>query len=611
MNKEDKNTEIKGYVILGKLAKGGMGEVYKALHKGLNKEVILKKLMPKSSATFFDRFKREAQIMMEISHPNVVHIFDYFQHENSSYIAMEYVSGYNLSEIIKKYGQVPVYAACYIGLEVAKGLECAHNKGIIHRDIKPGNVLISTKGEIKLTDFGIAFKTNREDIKDITKSGTLLGTPAYMSPEQIHSPKDVDARTDQYSLGIIMYEMLTGVRPFSNEFNMDNVVNIRKGRCRSIRSYNNNVPFWLVKIVKKLMNPRKSKRYKSISDFIKEITLFLKLKFKNFNELKEKFASFVNGEKDFDIEDFKYSYLIITLSIIRRIFTPPLLLILILYLLNFIFPYYIPKIFFPNNYGFLDIEIKSIDKIDFFQIFLESSNYHKKYKISTENNSYIIKNILLPVNSYKCYLKINEKVIPQSIAIKSYKLNPKNKISFNIIPPEEKEIPLFITVNDINGSILQNYTMFYKPISQQEWIEYKGETLLNNSSYDFYVYKYGYEKSYLNNIYISKWQDRLDLTFTLIEKRAVIKITKPPFDIEILINEMNEYSIDKKGLKKEKLGVIKREREIFLKSGKYNFRFINKKKGINIVIPKIIENKDYLLLFDFNENTNKLRVLIK
>ena len=122
------NTEIKGYTILGKIAKGGMGEVYKGIHNGLGKEVILKKLIAKAPQTFYERFKREATIMMEVSHPNVVHLFDYFQENNSSYIVMEYVSGYNLSEIIKKFGQVPVYLACYIAYEIAKGLECAHEK---------------------------------------------------------------------------------------------------------------------------------------------------------------------------------------------------------------------------------------------------------------------------------------------------------------------------------------------------------------------------------------------------------------------------------------------------------------------------------------------------
>lgn len=611
INKESKNTEIKGYTILGKLAKGGMGEVYKAIHKGLNKEVILKKLMPKSPVTFFERFKREAQIMMEISHPNVVHIFDYFQHENSSYIAMEYVSGYNLSEIIKKYGQVPVYAVCYIALEVAKGLECAHNKGIIHRDIKPGNVLISTKGEIKLTDFGIAFKTNREDIKDITKSGTLLGTPAYMSPEQIHSSKDVDAKTDQYSLGIIMYEMLTGVRPFENEFNMDNVVNIRKGRCRPIRSYNKNVPFWLVRIVKKLMNPRKSKRYKSITDFIKEINFFIKLKFKNFNELKINFGKFVNSDKDFDIDIFNYSYLLIGLSIVRRILMPITIVFLVMLFFNIFYPNYIPKIFFPNSYGIINLEIKSDIPINFSQFILESTNYRKDYNIYTKNYEYSIKEIVVPVNNYKCYLKINERVIVEYLIVKSYKLSPQNNVLFKINSPEEKNIPLFLRVRDTNNSTIENYNLFYKISSEKDWTEYKNEYLLTGQSYDFYVSKYGYENAYLNNIYLSKWMDKLDISFSLIEKRNLIKITRPPFDIEMLIDNKNYYTLDKRGLKLEKIGVIKKEREIFLKKGRYNFRFINKKRGIDILIPKIIEEKDYLILFDFNENTNKLRVIIK
>ncbi len=609
MIKNDKNTEIKGYTILGKLAKGGMGEVYKAIHKGLNREVILKKLMPKSPATFFERFKREAQIMMEISHPNVVHLFDYFQHENSSYIVMEYIAGYNLSEIIKKYGQVPVYAACYIALEVAKGLEYAHLKGIIHRDIKPANVLISNSGEIKLTDFGIAFKTNRDEVKDITKTGTVLGTPAYMSPEQIYSAKDVDERTDQYGLGIIFYEMLTGVRPFSNELNMENVVNIRKGRCRSIRSYNKNVPFWLVKIIKKLMNPRKSKRYESITDFITELTFYLKFKFKDFKKLKENFAKFINEDKKFDLDYFKYSTLLITFSIIRRIFTPVIILLLLIFLINFISPHYAERLIYPDNYGRLDIHINSYEKIDYCKIFLKSSTKNLTYKIYTENSNYSLKNLVLPVDIYQCYLHINNKIIPKLISIKSYK--SKSEVVFKIESLQQKEIEIFTRVIDLEDNEIKNYTLFYKPVSSQEWVEYNNEKLLTGINYDFYIYKTGYEPAYLNNVYISNDQDQLTLDFTLIEKRASLTITKLPFDIELLINNKEEYSIDKQGLKIQKIGKLKKEKKFFLKRGKYNFTFINKKRNINITIPKVIELKDYLVIFDFNENTNRLKVIIR
>lgn len=611
MTKNDnKNTEIKGYTILGKLAKGGMGEVYKAIHKGLNKEVILKKLMPKSPTQFFERFKREAQIMMEISHPNVVHIFDYFEYENSPYIVMEYVPGYNLSELIKKYGQIPVYVACYIALEVAKGLEYAHNKGIVHRDIKPGNVLISNSGEIKLTDFGIAFKSNRNDIKDITKTGTLLGTPAYMSPEQIYSAKDVDESTDQYGLGIIFYEMLTGVRPFSNEFNMANIVNIRKGRCKSIRTYNKNVPFWLVKIVKKLMNPKKSRRYKNITEFIKEISFWLKLKFNNLQKLKEDFSNFINNKK-VNMNYFKYSYLLITLSFLKRIFTPLIVIFIVMFLMNFISPNYIEKLFYPNSYGFLDIEINASDKIDFFTLFLKSKSKSFKYTISPkETNNYYLKDIVLPVDTYQCYLKINNIFIPKLISIQSYKKIKKNKIIFNIRAPENKEIDIFLKVKDLNN-ILNNYTLFYKPVSKNNWIEYKGEKLITGLSYDFYVTKSDYENGYLNDIYLSPWQDKIELDFLLIEKRSLLIISKVPFDLKLLINNKEEYTIDKKGLKLENIGILNKERKIFLKKGKYNFTFINKKRNINVSISKVIEKKDYLVLFDFNESKNKLKIIIK
>ena len=190
-------------------------------------------------------------------------MYDYFKEGGASYIAMEYISGYNLSEVVKRIGKLPLYLSVYIALEIARGLSYAHKKGIIHRDIKPGNVLISTEGDIKLTDFGIAFKTDSHVQDNMTKTGTVLGTPAYMSPEQIQSSKDVDIRSDLYSLGVLFYEMLAGKRPFSNEFTLDNLKKIKSGKYERVSKFAKGIPSPIKHLLNKLMHRDKQKRFQN------------------------------------------------------------------------------------------------------------------------------------------------------------------------------------------------------------------------------------------------------------------------------------------------------------------------------------------------------------
>jgi serine/threonine-protein kinase PpkA len=207
--------DIPGYKIIKELGKGGMAVVYLALQEGLDREVALKVMSPALAAdpSFGERFIREARIVAKLSHPQIVTVFDVGQHDNHSYIAMEYHNGGDLKDRIDA-GKVTVEQGITVIALIAKALHFAHEQGYIHRDVKPENILFKSNGDPVLSDFGIAKATNSST--QMTQSGSVIGTPRYMSPEQARG-KPADGRADIYSLGVIFYELLTGKLPFDGE----------------------------------------------------------------------------------------------------------------------------------------------------------------------------------------------------------------------------------------------------------------------------------------------------------------------------------------------------------------------------------------------------------
>lgn len=214
--------KIKEYQVVKEIGSGGMGKVYLAAHPDLQTQVILKELK-ETHRDFSERFKREAKIMMSLRHDNIAAFNDFFTSEGKKYIVMEYVDGASLADIIDKKKRIDPAIVLLIMYEVARGLAYSHMKKVLHRDLKPHNILISRKGEVKIIDFGIASSMEEEKPKDdrtvqeLTQTGMIMGTPSYMSPEQISDMKQVSEKSDIYSLGVILYEMLTGERLFSNE----------------------------------------------------------------------------------------------------------------------------------------------------------------------------------------------------------------------------------------------------------------------------------------------------------------------------------------------------------------------------------------------------------
>jgi eukaryotic-like serine/threonine-protein kinase len=211
----ERDTLIDGrYRVLKRLGAGGMAEVYCAEDQQLGRRVALKLLHRRfaDDEQFVERFRREASSAAGLSHPNIVGIFDRGEWDGTYYIAMEFVEGRTLKDIIRDRGPAPPEAAADITLQILRAAGYAHKRGIVHRDIKPHNVLIDTEGRVRVTDFGIA----RAGVSDMTETGSVMGTAQYLSPEQAQG-RPVDARSDLYSTGIVLYELLTGRVPFDAE----------------------------------------------------------------------------------------------------------------------------------------------------------------------------------------------------------------------------------------------------------------------------------------------------------------------------------------------------------------------------------------------------------
>jgi len=204
------------YELLTHIARGGMAEVYLARDLLLDRSVALKVLFPELSIDhlFVERFRREAQAAARLSHPNIVSVYDWGQADTTYFIVMELVDGEALSTLLRAQGALPPERAVSIAMAVASALDYAHRHGVVHRDIKPGNVLLAEDGQVKVTDFGIARAANADD--SLTQTGAVMGTASYFSPEQAQG-ESLDGRTDIYSLGVVLYEMVTGQVPFRAE----------------------------------------------------------------------------------------------------------------------------------------------------------------------------------------------------------------------------------------------------------------------------------------------------------------------------------------------------------------------------------------------------------
>ncbi len=255
------------------IARGGMAEVYRARDRLLDRPVALKVLFPELSVdrAFVERFRREAQAAANLSHPNIVPVFDWGEDSGTYFIVMEFIDGRPLSAVLKASKVLSPERAAEIGASVAYALGYAHKNKVIHRDVKPGNVLITDDSQVKVTDFGIARALNTEE--SLTQTGAVMGTATYFSPEQAEGA-GVDARSDIYSLGVVLYEMVTGRPPFMGETPVAVASKHVRDRPPAPREINPAIPPTFEAIILKSMSKDPAHRYQTAEELRADLLRF-------------------------------------------------------------------------------------------------------------------------------------------------------------------------------------------------------------------------------------------------------------------------------------------------------------------------------------------------
>ena len=268
---------IKGrYQVLSKLGEGGMGTVYLADQMSVGRKVALKLLQGNYAMDdeFIGRFRREARLAASLNHRNIVTVYDFDQSDDGSlFIAMEYLDGEKLSEVIRRDGPLEISRAFRLGLQIAEGLEAAHRAGVIHRDIKPDNIMVMEEAgveEIKLMDFGIARLRDRGTTSEITRTGTIMGTPAYMAPEQAEGA-DVSEKTDIYALGIVLYEMISGAVPFKASTPGAVLIKQMQETPLSLRRSRREVPVSIERIIMHALEKEPQRRQKNMGEVTQQL----------------------------------------------------------------------------------------------------------------------------------------------------------------------------------------------------------------------------------------------------------------------------------------------------------------------------------------------------
>ncbi|HEV8421175.1 MAG TPA: serine/threonine-protein kinase, partial [Actinomycetota bacterium] len=256
-----------------KVGQGGMGVVYRAHDRELDEEVAVKFLVPDllaSGGHSVDRFKQEIKVARRVSHHNIVRTHDFGEADGTPFISMEYLVGVTLKDLVARAGPVPLGVGLRIARELCQGLDAAHREGIVHRDVKPHNVLLlPDKGELKIMDFGIA-RSSQIHRPGTTVAGTIIGTPAYMSPEQALG-KPADLRSDIYSLGVLFFEMFLGRLPFSGDTAMEVLHHHIQTPPPPARSLNPGIPVGLEAVILRCLEKDPADRYPSVSDILPEL----------------------------------------------------------------------------------------------------------------------------------------------------------------------------------------------------------------------------------------------------------------------------------------------------------------------------------------------------
>src|SRR5215471_5141524 len=256
--------QIGRYKILNELGRGGFGRVYRAYDPTVGRPVAIK-ILTQVSEDSRTRFRNEAMLAGKLGHRNIVTVYEYGTHNDLPFLAMEYLEGQDLHHIISSRTPLSLLAKCNIMSEVAEGLHCAHQSGVVHRDMKPGNIMVLRDGSVKIMDFGIARLASAPDATRLTQQGYLIGTLRYMAPEQL-AGSDFDALCDIFAYGVVFYELLTGRHPFEAPDAQNLMYKLTFGEPPPIREFAPDVPDALQEVISRIIQKDRARRYQSLQE---------------------------------------------------------------------------------------------------------------------------------------------------------------------------------------------------------------------------------------------------------------------------------------------------------------------------------------------------------
>ncbi len=261
-----------GYDLLEKVGAGAVAFTYRGIQKKLERNVLIKILHPHlaTEPEFLSRFEREAKACASLKHENIVSVFDYGRWEESYFLAMEWVEGSSLSRLLERAGRLPLRIALAVAGQMSEGLAYAHSKGIVHRDVKPANIVISSEGTVKITDFGLAWA---KGMPAITVDGTVVGTPAYMSPEQAQA-LELDPRTDIFSLGLTTYEMITGLVVYGAPTYSASITKVLSEDVKPLRAVDPDADAGAEAILARMLRRERERRYAACAEVSRDLELW-------------------------------------------------------------------------------------------------------------------------------------------------------------------------------------------------------------------------------------------------------------------------------------------------------------------------------------------------
>lgn len=522
------------YKISGKIAQGGMGVVYKAVHPSLKRDVVIKKMTMRTNSMAKERFKKEAQILLDMQSPYIVHLFDYFTEGPYRYMVEEFVDGLALDKLIKKQTVIEPTVALLILLDSCYALKFAHSKGIVHRDIKPGNILISRRAEVKLADFGIASDENEDS--DKTQTGVTLGTPAYMPPEQFENSSAVDNRADIYALGVMLYEMVTGTKPYPSEFTQENIARIKRGKYIPPRKIDKTIPPVVCRLIKKMLKTKAKNRFQSVNPIIKIVKKYLK----NYDthSIRVELAKMVISAKPHNVPAFqkkKNLWKTVSISIVitglcaaagfylwnqgfvhryilRKFYTPVVLTMKIPEVASPASKISAQAVFF--KYGTKIEQVKDSERV-----FIEGSvskNGVTSSRLGSKNKNYIIKPVFLSPGIYRAKI-----VIGSCVWWKTFTVGSKEEIievdNFTkLTRPINSVMKAFDGTTGKNISSQTKFTVLYK----DKWVALESvpaEKFNSNNVWKFKAECDGYEEE-IFSLLIDWYQDTVYCNFNLQKK---------------------------------------------------------------------------------------------